>query len=91
MKPDALYPPESVSWSPERRRELLRSQRTLDDIAREAHRVLAVLRIPASPCPPACTRTAPPYCHCQACGVSGVHLDEGGYCAGCLGEKKFEP
>ncbi len=52
----ALYPPESVSWSPERRAEVLRAREalyfgaaadhrlSLEEVEREARRVLVVLR-----------------------------------------------
>lgn len=51
-----LYPPESVSWSPERRREPLEARRllcaqdpehprrSLEEVEREARRILAVIR-----------------------------------------------
>lgn len=54
----ALYPPESVSWSPERRAEVLRTREvlfhgtakerrmSLEEVEREARRVLVVLRRP---------------------------------------------
>lgn len=53
---DGLYPPESVSWSPERRAEVLRTREvlfhgtaqerrmSLEEVEREARRVLVVLR-----------------------------------------------
>jgi hypothetical protein len=34
-------------------------------------------------CPPGCSATGKPYCHCQSCGETGVPLNEDGYCHGC--------
>lgn len=57
----ALYPPESVSWSPERRAEVLRTREvlfhgtaqerrmSLEEIEREARRVITVLRALTTP------------------------------------------
>lgn len=36
---------------------------------------------PCSGCAPGCTSKGRPYCHCQACGETGVTLTAEGYCS----------